>query len=235
MKKLICIIGLVISCVASQAQNFASSKLLYGDLTGCTNADAATLQGHMPLTAMPSVFSNAFVQTLYTATNNTSLSNSATETSFLQITNGTGYTVTASNFFVANTKISVTGQGAYWTPGVNLTTATLRVKIGGTTVSSASIPAFPVSATAVPYDFQVFITCQSVTGTTAKCVISGGLSYVATVSGFQLKAFNDLANGTAPFNVTNNQTNAIDVTLQFSGATSGLAVLNAQSSIIQLN
>jgi hypothetical protein len=177
---------------------------------------------------------NTFVTSIYIATNaaGQTITNDTTETTMFPA--GVGTQTLPADYWKPGKSILLYMAGNYWTPAVNTTTLTIRVKYGTTTGASVVVPAFPTSQTAAAFSGRVILTCCSIDGATATFMITGEALYDVTISGNNLPAKSNLDNGGATFTADVNASKTLDVTGDFSASTSGLSVRTMNAGIVPI-
>lgn len=120
----------------------------------------------------------AVFQTVYTATADKTVANTTTETSLLTTTANmmdSGTTIAANSLYVGRS-YQVVIRGAYSTQGILPGNLDIRVKIGGTTVASATIGALIASLTNKGFLITFTLTCRSI-GATGTVAVAGDVGF----------------------------------------------------------
>lgn len=168
------------------------------------------------------------VLTLWTAKATVSNSNTTTPIGVYTPSNtGIGTSSLPANFFAVGKTLRLTGGGFYSTqasPG----NMTVLVKVGSTTVATATISTLPSAVTNLTFSFDVLITCRT-TGASGTFVASGYFAYGATAS---TRNFADL---TPISPVTVDTTSAQIVDLSMAWATASVSnIMNTVCSTIEV-
>lgn len=156
-------------------------------------------------------YSSTTVNSPFTATADVTVGNTASE--LTAIPSGVGTLTFPANWFAVGRTLRVWGEGIYSTPLVS-GSATIRVKLGTTTLASMTTTSLVGSITNQPFTFDVRLTCRAV-GASGSFVMAGSLSYA---TGTGVRAIDSLNNGGAAVTVNTTQALALDVTVQWSAA-----------------
>lgn len=170
---------------------------------------------------------------LFTQTANADVNNTAAETTL--IGTGTGSATFTANLLTAGKTFRVIQKGFISTTSP-ADTCNLRVKIGGTTVSTIAIDTSSMGAsqTNVPYFLEYLIVCRT-TGASGTVMITGTITYpVPTAFGIPTPVVQAIgSSSTVTVNTTGTLAN--DITADWANAANGRRVLSTITTIEQLN
>lgn len=164
----------------------------------------------------------------YMALADVTVANTTTETSVLSAT-ALGSTVLAAGRLLAGTTLQVQGGGVYSIPALTPGGATIRVKLGGVTVASATVGNLIGGVTGAAFAFDCAIVCRS-TGASGVVASVGGLNFATTAGG---RVFSDLLNGASNVTVNTTQPLTLDVTFAWDVA-SASRTMTVRGAIVTL-
>jgi len=165
--------------------------------------------------------------TLFTQTADKTVSNTTTQTSILGT--GVGITTLPSGFLIAGRTIRLKVSGLYSTvaiPG----NVIVRLKLGSTTIASATTSGFVTGASSDYFDFETTITCRTTGG--SGTVMSNGIVSYAGASG---PVFDAVNNGGSTATVATNTSQALGVTVEWDTADAGKIIKTTTCIIEVLN
>lgn len=165
---------------------------------------------------------------LFTQTANASIVNTSTPTTLFST--GVGTKTLPANFLVAGKTIRLRISGVYSTqitPG----NVTIAVKVGSTTIATATITNILGSASAAAFKSEIDITCRT-TGSTGSVMCNGNIFYLATASALGLAS---LTNGgtTSTINTTTSQ--VLDIVFTWASASTSSIISCTNATIEILN
>lgn len=180
-----------------------TDKLLYTIQTGSstkelTMNDNALTSGRIPFTttngrltdspnltfnglAIQSVTGSSSTTTipgvLFTQSAQKVIANSNTETS--AIGTGVGSMTLGANFWTAGRTVHIAGKGVYGTKTLTPGNVTVKIKLGSTILDTTTVNAVVSSASKAGWDFDEYVTCQSISSNICTFSLGGGFKYAA--------------------------------------------------------
>lgn len=158
-------------------------------------------------------------RSLFTGTADATSTNTTSDASV--IPTGVGTTTIKSGDLIVGRVIKIYVGGVYSTPAITGGTATVKVKIGSTTVASVATTALLTNASGLRFEGYTYLTVRSI-GASGSVVASGNISYAVGVAG-QVAA-DSLDNGGAATTVDTTADRLLDVTVAWDTASASKIV-----------
>lgn len=166
------------------------------------------LQGQLPSMA------NGIAPSTIFATTASSTINSSSDVSCFGTGAGAGTTIPANGPYIGNTYRLIC-RGIYTTPAVNLSTSTVKIKWGATTVASVTTAALTSSATNLPFSIDVICTIRT-TGASGSMICGGSFQYAGALTGIAT-VFNSLSIASVA-TIDTTVSSKIDATMAINGS-----------------
>lgn len=167
----------------------------------------------------PSGMPNSTATTLFTSTATQTVAATTSETSI--IGSGQGTLTLPANYLTPGKSVRFSIRGLYSTPALSIGNILVTVKLGGTTLASATANALATTASNLGYEGGCIITCRTA-GVTGTVIIMGGIYYGV---GNNLAPFSlAINNGTSTTTVDTTSALAFDTTVTWSNNTAGNSV-----------
>lgn len=166
---------------------------------------------------------------LFIGTADKTVTNTTSDTS--AVPTGVGSTTVQADWWQVGRVVRITAHGVYSTPAITGGTATVKVKIGSTTIASVSTSALLTGASSLGFYFEVLMTCRAV-GASGSISIGGAIGYQVASSA---RVYDMLDNGAAVVTVDTTASAAIDVTVAWDTAavTKIVKVTNATLELLE--
>lgn len=148
------------------------------------------------------------------ATTASSTINSSLDVSCFGTGAGAGATIPANGPYIGNTYRLIC-RGIYTTPAVNLSTSTVKIKWGATTVASVTTAALTSSATNLPFSIDVICTIRT-TGASGSMICGGSFQYAGALTGIAT-VFNSLSIASVA-TIDTTVSSKIDATMAINGS-----------------
>lgn len=213
------------SALQSGATFYVSSGTIATALTitPITNSVLATnAVGLVVSTSVPKAFS------LYTSTGDQTINTTNPTTAHAVACVGT--TTVNANYFSIGSKFQIRGQGVYSTPIGNISTVTITIKYGTTTLATVTTGALPASASNLPFGIWVDCTVRAI-GASGTMICNGSFAYDTALTGV-VETQNALISNAVTVDTTASK--VIDTLGSWSATTTQTATVQ-QSSILMLN
>lgn len=166
---------------------------------------------------------------LFVGTADKIVTNTMTETS--AVPTGVGSTTVQADWWQVGRVLRIVGHGIYTTPAITGGTATIKIKIGSTVISSVSTSALLTGATALGFLFEVIMTCRT-TGVSGSVSIGGAVGYQVAGSA---RVYDMLDNGGTAVTVDTTASALVDVTVTWDTASASkiVKVTNATMELLE--
>lgn len=148
---------------------------------------------------------------LFVSNASKTISNTTTETSGIPL--GIGTLNIPGNSILPGSIIRIKGFGFYSTPMILPSSVTIRIKLNSTVLASITTSSILTGANNEKFSFEAFIDCYT-DGINGNVVVAGDINYKISGS----KVFDDISSGITPIGVNTTIDQLLDVTIQWSDA-----------------
>lgn len=224
MKRIFTVVATILLCHAGVGQEFLWN-IRKSYLDSLINVQVAKANQQQTTADSAMAVMNTKATPLFNQTSTKTVSGTTTETSI--IGTGTGSMNIPANFLRTGRQINIKVYGVYNLPLLNLAPLTIRVKLGGVTIASATATSLLAGAANIGYEAEVAIACRSA-GVGGTVVTYGNINFGTAAA---TRGFVDLNNGTNPTTINTTVANALEVTVQF-GASVNIGNHSVSSLIV---